>query len=151
MTKRKDSKKRGWIRHQTGGINAEELKKKYLSQVVQHAQEELQTEYKQCVQDIVDFASNSSKLFYREMALRYWLLLVTLSMCKEIVSLQGTREGGNHLRGPDCGKSGNHRTHHHRRRKETLCIHANSNQRRGKRATITFLMFSPTNKSYKQY
>lgn len=66
------------MRHQATGFNTEELKKKYLSQVVQHAQEELQTEYKRCVQDIVDFASNSSKLFYREMALRYWLLQVQL-------------------------------------------------------------------------
>ena len=57
-------------------MDLEGVKKKYLSQVTQHAQEELQTEYKRCVQDIVTFAANSSKLFYREMAFRYWLLLV---------------------------------------------------------------------------
>lgn len=44
--------------------------------VMTSAQEELELEYKRCVQDIVDFASNSSRLFYREMAFRYWLLLV---------------------------------------------------------------------------
>ena len=43
---------------------------------MQFATEELQVEYKHCVQDIVDFASNSSRLFYREMALQYWILLV---------------------------------------------------------------------------
>lgn len=74
------------MRHQATGFNTEELKKKYLSQVVQHAQEELQTEYKRCVQDIVDFASNSSKLFYREMALRYWLLQVQLKQSFNIQS-----------------------------------------------------------------
>lgn len=46
--------------------------------VMASAQEELELEYKRCVQDIVDFASNSSRLFYREMAFRYWLLLVRL-------------------------------------------------------------------------
>ena len=41
-----------------------------------NAQEELEVEYKRCVQDIVDFATHSSRLFYREMAFRYWILLV---------------------------------------------------------------------------
>ena len=41
-----------------------------------NAQEELEVEYKRCVQDIVDFATHSARLFYREMAFRYWILLV---------------------------------------------------------------------------
>ena len=43
-----------------------------------NAQEELEVEYKRCVQDIVDFATHSSRLFYREMAFRYWILLVVI-------------------------------------------------------------------------
>jgi len=54
----------------------EDIKRQYLADVAKHAQEELQNEYKRCVQDIIDFASNSSKLFFREMASRYCLLLV---------------------------------------------------------------------------
>ena len=54
----------------------EDIKKQYLADVAKHAHEELQNEYKRCVRDIIDFASNSSKLFYREMASRYCLLLV---------------------------------------------------------------------------
>ena len=46
-----------------------------------NAQEELEVEYKRCVQDIVDFATHSSRLFYREMAFRYWILLV-LNRCE---------------------------------------------------------------------
>lgn len=56
-------------------IDVASVKKKYLGLVTESAQEELEDEYKRCVQDTVDFASNSARLFYREMAFRYWVLL----------------------------------------------------------------------------
>ncbi|KAK8801203.1 hypothetical protein WA171_004350 [Blastocystis sp. BT1] len=62
-------------REKRKGVDEAALKKKYMGLVMTSAQEELELEYKRCVQDIVDFASNSSRLFYREMAFRYWLLL----------------------------------------------------------------------------
>ena len=52
-----------------------------------NAQEELEVEYKRCVQDIVDFATHSSRLFYREMAFRYWILLV-LNRCEILNHIQ---------------------------------------------------------------
>ena len=45
---------------------------------MQYGKEELQVEYKHCVNDIMDFASNSAKLFYRKLALQYWILLVNI-------------------------------------------------------------------------
>lgn len=57
-------------------VDGNQLTKKYLEQVMINAQEELEVEYKRCVQDIVDYATHSSRLFYREMAFRYWILLV---------------------------------------------------------------------------
>ena len=45
---------------------------------MQYGKEELQVEYKHCVDDIMDFASNSAKLFYRKLALQYWILLVNI-------------------------------------------------------------------------
>ena len=51
------------------------IKKKTISQIMQYGKEELQVEYKHCVDDIMDFASNSAKLFYRKLALQYWILL----------------------------------------------------------------------------
>ncbi len=56
------------------------MKKKYLGMVTASAKEELEKEFKHCVEDIVDYASNSSRLTYREMAYRYWLLLVMRGM-----------------------------------------------------------------------
>lgn len=54
------------------------IKKKTISQIMQYGKEELQVEYKHCVDDIMDFASNSAKLFYRKLALQYWILLVNI-------------------------------------------------------------------------
>ena len=48
--------------------------------VTASAKEDLEKEFKHCVEDIVDYASNSSRLTYREMAYRYWLLLVMRGM-----------------------------------------------------------------------
>lgn len=72
----REKDKRFWKHSSKATLDEALLKKKYLSQVMSSAKEELQLEYKRCVQDIVDFSSNFAKLFYREMALRYWLLLV---------------------------------------------------------------------------
>lgn len=73
----KEKEKRLWRRSsKRDAMDETGLKKKYLAMVMSSAQEELELEYKRCVQDIVDFASNFAKLFYRELALRYWLLLV---------------------------------------------------------------------------
>ena len=74
LSREKD--KRFWKHSSKASLDEAALKKKYLSQVMSSAKEELEVEYKRCVQDIVDFSSNFAKLFYREMALRYWLLLV---------------------------------------------------------------------------
>ena len=52
------------------------MKKKYLARVAASAKEELEKEFKHCVEDIVDYAANAARLAYREMAYRYWLLLV---------------------------------------------------------------------------
>ena len=72
----KEKEKRLWRRSsKRDAMDETGLKKKYLAMVMSSAQEELELEYKRCVQDIVDFASNFAKLFYRELALRYWLLL----------------------------------------------------------------------------
>lgn len=72
----REKDKRFWRHSSKAPLDEAALKKKYLSQVMSSAKEELEVEYKRCVQDIVDFSSNFAKLFYREMALRYWLLLV---------------------------------------------------------------------------
>lgn len=40
------------------------------------AKEELEKEFKRCVEDVMDYAANAARLAYREMAYRYWLLLV---------------------------------------------------------------------------
>jgi singapore isolate B (sub-type 7) whole genome shotgun sequence assembly, scaffold_4 len=65
-------------------IDVASVKKKYLGLVTESAQEELEDEYKRCVQDTVDFASNSARLFYREMAFRYWVLLVQLDRERDL-------------------------------------------------------------------
>lgn len=74
-----DQRGRLWRRRENRkDIDGASVKKKYLELVTESAQEELESEYKRCVQDTVDFASNSARLFYREMAFRYWVLLVRL-------------------------------------------------------------------------
>lgn len=47
-----------------------------MARVAASAKEELEKEFKHCVEDIVDYAANAARLAYREMAYRYWLLLV---------------------------------------------------------------------------
>ncbi|KAK8824053.1 hypothetical protein WA556_003378 [Blastocystis sp. ATCC 50177/Nand II] len=71
----KEGRKHGWLERRQGAFDGDAVKKKYLARVAASAKEELEKEFKHCVEDIVDYAANAARLAYREMAYRYWLLL----------------------------------------------------------------------------
>ena len=57
----REKDKRFWRHSSKAPLDEAALKKKYLSQVMSSAKEELEVEYKRCVQDIVDFSSNFAR------------------------------------------------------------------------------------------